>query len=107
MFNNQEGTPEIDGLPSLRDVVLRYLHQLPLPKFHPAVEHKASGIAGRGIHAKNRIAAGTVLVIERRPIVDQRTIDAVHAFGFERELRVGWGMYSLHRPVHESWLASP
>lgn len=101
MSSNQKDTLEIDGLPSLRDVVMRYLHQLPLPEFHPAVEHRTSGIAGRGIHATERIAAGTVLVTERGPIVDQRTIDAVHAFGFECELRVGWGLYSLHRPIHD------
>jgi hypothetical protein len=92
--NNSEPT-------SLRDLVRSYLHQLPLPEFHPAVEHRASGIAGRGIHATRPISAGTILVTERGPIVDQRTIDAVHAFGYECELRIGWGLYSLYRPVHD------
>jgi hypothetical protein len=85
---------------SPRAAVWDYLQTLPLPDFHPALEHRRSGIAGFGIHAKERICAGTILVVERGPIVDQRLIEIVSAAGFECELRVGWGLYSLHRPVH-------
>ncbi len=84
----------------LVELVRRYLWMLTLPTFHPSIEHRVSKIAGKGIHATKRIAAGEILVVENGPIVDQRTIDIVHAAGYECELRVGWGLYSLHRPVH-------
>lgn len=86
---------------SSRDVVWAYLQSLPLPDFHPSLEHRKSKIAGFGIHAKERIAKGTVLVVEQGPIVDEHLIEIVGAAGFECELRVGWGLYSLHRPVHD------
>lgn len=88
------------GAGTLPELVRRYLWMLPLPTFHPSVEHRSSKIAGKGIHATKRIAGGEVLVVENGPIVDQRTIDIVHAAGYECELRVGWGLYSLHRPIH-------
>ena len=83
-------------------MVKHWLYMLPLPEFHQLVEHRVSKIAGRGIHATGRISAGEVVVQERGPIVDQKTIDIVHAAGYECELRVGWGLYSLHRPVHDT-----
>lgn len=84
----------------LQNLVAKYLQTLPGITLHPGIEHKSSSIAGRGIHACCDIPAGTVLVEETGVIVSQRTIDIVHAAGFECELRVGWGLYSLHRPVH-------
>ena len=83
-----------------QDAVRDYLMTLPLPALHPALEHRRSRIAGYGIHATKDIPAGTVLVSEHGPIVDDAQIDIVAAAGFECELRVGWGLYSLHRPVH-------
>lgn len=84
-----------------REFVRQYLMALPLPDFHPSLEHRKSAIAGFGIHAKESIPSGSVLVVEQGPIVDDHIIDIVGAAGFECELRVGWGLYSLHRPVHD------
>ncbi len=94
------GPPPITAA-TAREAVRDYLMALPLPEFHPALEHKRSSIAGFGIHAKAPISAGTVLVVEHGPIVGDHIIDIVSAAGFECELRVGWGLYSLHRPVHD------
>jgi SET domain len=92
---------QVDADP-LHDLVKKWLNTLPMPKFHHSIEHRESAIAGRGIHATRKILAGEVLVEENGPIVSQRTINIVHAAGYECELRVGWRLYSLHRPVHDS-----
>lgn len=84
----------------LQKLVGDYMRLLPPVTIHPAIEHHGSKIAGRGIHAVRDISSGTILVEETGIIVNQKTIDIVHAAGYECELRVGWGIYSLHRPVH-------
>ncbi len=92
---------KLDIADTLHDLVRQWLHMLPLPRFHHLIEHRESVISGRGIHATGRISAGEVLVEERGPVSNQKTINIVHAAGYECELRVGWGLYSLHRPVHD------
>lgn len=79
-----------------------FLLTLPRPHFSPAVYLGKSGIAGRGLIANRLIDEGEVLVVERGPRFDRRTVEMIEAFtGYECNCCVGWGEYLVHAPLHE------
>jgi len=84
--------------------ILNYLYHLPKPYFSPIVKIGKSKIAGRGLIAKRKIAAGEILVIERGPIVNIEVLDKITALtGYETNLCVGFGKYSIHAPIHKDY----